>query len=114
MRKKIEEFANQAVTSAREAVSQAQKTYNESGLKDILEQTGSDVKSFLDEKGITEKFQQVTSTVNETFDSISGEVIMRSIAKHIQIQEELNEILADKLAEALERIEVLEGKKNEN
>ncbi len=67
-------------------------------------------KKFLDEKGITETVSNVTGAVDDGLDALSGKKILDLVEEHLARQAKYNDILATKLEEALQRIEVLEAR----
>lgn len=59
-----------------------------------------------------DKTSKAQKNVTEFLDTASGQKIFNEMQKHIALQEQYNDVLANKLAEALKRIEVLEAKLN--
>ena len=67
-------------------------------------------KQFCDDKGITEKAIKVGNKVNAGKKTFTGEKALEELTKIINLQNCYNDLLATKLEEALQRIEVLEQK----
>jgi hypothetical protein len=64
-------------------------------------------KQFCDEKGITEKAIKVGSKINYGKKTFTGEKASEDVNKFLNLQNCYNDLLATKLEEALQRIEVL-------
>ncbi|MBL6991255.1 MAG: hypothetical protein ISR65_15835 [Bacteriovoracaceae bacterium] len=106
--KKASGWLKQATDTANDVVKTAQKEYQDSGVKDIVDEKAKQTKEFLDESGITDKAVEMSSTATEHLDSVSGKKILDLVEERLQLQSGYNDILATKLEEALGRIEKLE------
>ncbi len=69
-------------------------------------------KQFCDKKGITEQAIKVGNKVNNSKKTFTGEKALEELTKIIDLQKCYNDLLATKLEEALQRIEVLEQRLN--
>ena len=63
-----------------------------------------------DASGAKDKMDAITGTVSEGFDVVSGQAMYQAVQEHLAVQEQYNDVLANKLFEALERIKKLEEK----
>ncbi len=96
----------------------AEKTIDElerTGTLDEIRNTQTNVKKYMDDKGITEKAEQglskakdISEIAGEHLDQISGKKILEIVEQRLEMQTEYNDLLATKLEEALRRIDVLE------
>ena len=75
--------------------------------KETVEKT----KSILDQSGATELYNDVSDNMSNHFDMASGTKQFNLIQERLELQTKYNNILAQKLEEALKRIEVLESLK---
>lgn len=76
--------------------------------KNKLTNFAKDSKKFLDKKGVTEKVNNVTQVTGDKFDTVSGYKMFKLVEERLEIQNSYNDILAEKLEEALQRIAELE------
>ena len=82
--------------------------YQESSLKEAVDDTAQKTKSYLDESGISGHAAKLSTATTEQLDSVSGKKIMEELLHQKALQEDYNNILATKLEEALTRIARLE------
>ena len=104
--------ANSALKDIKEKaveISQTAKAeLKESGFTDKVAEAAERTKKFLDEKGVTEKVNQASDKVSEHFDVVAGAKQLQLVEEHLALQSTYNDVLAEKLEEALNRIEALE------
>jgi hypothetical protein len=74
-----------------------------SSLKDLVEKKYTD-------SGAGSAASNIASKVTDQFDVISGQAMYDAVIDRLAIQDKYNDVLANKLLEALDRIEVLEKK----
>lgn len=67
-----------------------------------------DSKKYLDDKGVTQKVNNVSQVASEQFDTVSGHKVFKLVEERLEIQNNYNDLLAEKLEEALQRIAELE------
>jgi hypothetical protein len=60
------------------------------------------------DSGAHDKVSKVTGKVSEKFDVVSGQAMYQAVQERLARQDEFNNVLANKLVEALERIQGLE------
>lgn len=77
--------------------------------KDKLTSIAKDSKKFLDDKGVTQKVNQATQVAGEKFDTVSGHKMFKLVEERLEVQNTYNDLLAEKLEEALQRISQLES-----
>ncbi len=84
--------------------------------KDKMKQAKSKVteatnktKGLLDDYGVTDKVNAASDTVGEHLDTISGAKQLQLVEERLALQSQYNDILAQKLDEALDRINELES-----
>ena len=107
---KAGEFAKQFAEKASEVSEAAAKELEKSGLKAKAQEAAETSKQFLDEKGITEKVSKASDTLGEHLDTVSGTAQLKLVEERLELQAQYNDILAEKLEEALKRIDELEKK----
>lgn len=88
----------------------AKEEYEHSDVKRYLDKLSAETKRFLDEHGITEHVSKAYDTTQEQLDVVSGSKILRLVEERLELQEKYNDVLATKLSEALQRIELLEAR----
>ena len=93
-----EEFADRVVQKA-----------DESGLTETIQKKASEVKDFLDEKGVTETAGKIAAEVDNQFSVLSGQKILALVEERLTLQATYNDVIADQLEKALQRIAVLEA-----
>ena len=84
--------------------------FEKSGAKDFVDQALGAGNDLLKKTRISETASQISESVNNELDSISGKKIMEKLTAHIVLQEQYNDVLAGKLEETLNRVEELEKK----
>ena len=80
-------------------------------MKDVGSKSGEifdDTAKRYKESVVKEKLDAVTDATTNQLDVISGQKMYDLVQKRVELQNELNDVLAYKLQEALERIEALE------
>lgn len=80
-----------------------------SGVLEKFESAAARTKEYLDEKGVTQKLQEASSTVGSHLDTLSGQKILELVQGRLELQARYNDVLATKLDEALKRIHALES-----
>ena len=75
--------------------------------KKVVE-TSQQVKQKLDDTGVTDKAVRAYEATQDHLDAVSGAKILRLVEERLEIQARYNDILATKLAEALQRLDALE------
>lgn len=108
MWKSAADLVRSASDSAGEAMKEAKEKYEQSHLKEKLDQATERTQNVLEKTGIPDFAGRVSKTANEQLDSISGAKMLALVEERLQIQDHYNDILAAKLQEALDRIEKLE------
>ena len=81
--------------------------------KELKKKFDSLVKSttkYLNDSGVTEKVNQVSEVAEDQFDTISGFKQFKLVEEQLELQGKYNDILAQKLEEALDRIAMIESK----
>lgn len=64
----------------------------------------------LDQRGVKRALGSAAGAVVDRLDQVTGKQLVELLEERLRMQDEYNDVLATKLAEALERIAVLEGK----
>jgi hypothetical protein len=115
IKKNAQTFFSLAKQAASELKDKAVEGYDKSGAKDEIEKRLKDAKEFMDESGISDKaeislkkVQVLSELASDNFDKVSGKKILELVESRLLLQTQYNDILATKLDEALNRIEVLE------
>lgn len=119
MSEELKKSAISFLKKAKETVTEvAEKTVDElekAGTLDEIRKTQTNVKKYMDDKGITEKAEQslskakeISDVASEHLDQVSGKKILETVEHRLEMQTEYNDLLATKLEEALSRIEALE------
>ena len=98
--------AGKATEVARGAADIGKSAY--SGSK--LESTISFVDGELDQRGIKKAVTETAGAVVDKLDELTGKRLVELFEKRLKLQDEYNDILATRLAEALERISNLEAR----
>ena len=71
--------------------------------------------STLEQRGVKQAFGSAAGAVVDRLDQVTGKQLVELLEERLRMQDEYNDVLATKLAEALERIATLEEKlRNEN
>ena len=71
--------------------------------------------STLEQRGVKQAFGSAAGAVVDRLDQVTGKQLVELLEERLRMQDEYNDVLATKLAEALERIASLEEKlRNEN
>ncbi|MDE0724614.1 MAG: hypothetical protein OSB62_07955 [Alphaproteobacteria bacterium] len=81
-------------------------------VKNEVTARGYDKKIEVAVNSASDKTSKAQKNVTDFLDTASGQKIFNEMQKHIALQEQYNDVLANKLSEALKRIEVLEEKLN--
>lgn len=84
------------------------KDYPSAEVKKRVDQLTSQTEHYLDETGVTEKVSRAYGATQEHLDTVTGAKLLQLAEERMELQAKYNDILATKLAEALQRIEVLE------
>ncbi len=110
----VQPFASKASDSVEELANSTGKLYLESGAKRQLDTLTTTAKKHYDESGLNDQAKAISDTVSDQFDIVSGQAMFQAIQDYMAKQDQYNDILANKLFEALERIrnieESLDGK----
>ncbi len=85
-------------------VNDTKDLYKSSGIDEKVTKT----KEFLDETGVTKKVNDVSDSVGNHFDVVSGTKQLILVEERLELQAKYNDLLAQKLDEALTRIAALE------
>jgi len=119
--KKAQSIFNSAKQAANQLKDKAIEGYDKSGAKTVVEKSTKETMDFMDRNGITDKaeagikkLQEVTDIASENFDKVSGKRILEIVENRLILQTQYNDLLASKLEEALNRIEVLEKSIRDN
>lgn len=71
--------------------------------------------STLEQRGVKQAFGSAAGAVVDRLDQVTGKQLVELLEERLRMQDEYNDVLATKIAEALERIATLEEKlRNEN
>lgn len=84
------------------------RDYPGAEVKKQVDQLASQAKQYLDETGVTEKVSKAYGVTQEHLDTMTGVRLLQLAEERMELQAKYNDILATKLAEALQRIEALE------
>lgn len=117
IKKSVLNLFNKAKDAVTEIAEKAKDELESSGALDQIEKKATEMKSYMDENGYSEKAEQGLSKLRETtdiasdhLDKLSGKKILELVESRLDTQTQYNDILASKLEEALSRISVLEEK----
>ena len=105
---KAGKFVQQLSDKAVEVTSAAKEEFDKSELKTRAATAAQATKQFLDEKGVTEKVVKVSDVIGDNLDTVAGVKQLQLVEERLELQAQYNDILAEKLEEALGRIEALE------
>ena len=78
------------------------------GLPDQIAKRSKDIKDTLDSTGITDKATKLAKVTGDQLDKISGAKLLEIVEQRLELQAKYNDILAEKLDEALTRTQKLE------
>ena len=115
MAKKVLGDASTQVSNAGIAVTYKAASYGSTGIAKATEvgrQTFNSANSAIDSSGVKDAVKATASVVSGKLDEVSGKRLVELLEKKLQIQDSYNDILATRLAEALDRIAVLENRLN--
>lgn len=79
--------------------------------EDIKKRVGAlfqNTKQYLEDKGVTQKVDEASKYAGDHFDTVSGIKQFKLVEERLELQNQYNDILAQKLEEALSRISELE------
>jgi len=100
-------FASQATRSAVETGKQA---YTGSKLESAINYIDGE----LDQRGAKQAIKDTTGAVIDKLDQVSGKRLVELLEARLQVQDTYNDVLATRLAEAIDRIAKLEARFNEH
>lgn len=115
MAKKVLGDASARVSIAGIAATSKAASIGSSGVAKAAEvgkQSFNAANSALDSSGVKDAVKATASVVSGKLDEVSGKRLVELLEKKLQIQDSYNDILATRLAEALDRITVLEDRFN--
>jgi len=95
--------------SATEAASQVQKKYDSLDVKTKVERTSSQLKQVLEESGLSDTLKSASKSVDHQLSTLSGQKVLELVEERLALQAQYNDLLAEKLEQALLRIETLES-----
>jgi hypothetical protein len=113
MAKKVLGDASTHVSNAGVAVSSKAASFGSSGVAKATEvgkQTFIAANAAIDASGAKETIKATASVVSGKLDEVSGKRLVELLEKKLAIQDSYNDILATRLAEALDRIKALEDR----
>jgi hypothetical protein len=103
-------FASKVAESVGNLTDATTKKYEESGVKEKVATFANTTSKKYEESGAKERVEAVTGKVSEQFDVLSGQAIFQAVQDNLAKQDQYNDVLANKLLEALDRIKQLEDK----
>lgn len=106
----VRPLATKASESVNKVVSSTSKKYEESGAKEKVDSLASVASKKYEESGAKSTVDTVSGKVSESFDVVSGQAMFQAVQDRLTKQDQYNDVLANKLLEALERISQLEQK----
>ena len=115
MAKKALGDASTHVSNTGVAVTSKAVSYGSTGIAKATEvgkQTLNTANSAIDSSGVKDAVKATASVVSGKLDEVSGKRLVELLEKKLQIQDSYNDILATRLAEALDRISALEDRLN--
>ncbi len=104
----VQPVTKKATDSAGSLAASAGRKYEESGVKERIDSAANTVKQQYEDSGLKDRAESVSNTVSGQFDIVSGQAMFQAVQDHLAKQEQYNDVLANKLFEALERIKQLE------
>ena len=103
-------WATRISREVQEAAGAVKADFEASSLKQNLDRAMQTAKQALDDSGATAVTSKVYEVTQDHLDAVTGAKILRLVEERLEIQARYNDILATKLHEALQRLEVLEQK----
>ncbi len=108
LKKKAMGFIKKASSVVSEKLDSAKNEYDKSEIKKVVDEKAKQTKDYLNESGVSDKVSEISDVASEHLDKVSGKKILDVVEERLSIQDEYNNILATKLEEALQRIDILE------
>ena len=105
---KLKDAAKSGVATAGEGLQALAETEQGQKMTGAAKDGAQALNDLADRTGAKAAYGTVSETVSDRFDSMSGEKVMQEMQRRLDGQDELNDALANRLHEALTRIESLE------
>jgi len=102
--------AAKTADTTRGAIETGQQAYSGSKLESLVNYVDGE----LDQRGAKKAIKDSTGAVVGKLDQVTGKRLIELLEEKLRIQDEYNDILATRLAEALERIAKLEARSHEH
>ncbi len=110
LKKSAKEWFKKATDVATETATAIKSEYDGSELKKNVDEKLKETEKVLDDLGVTEKASEISSYTSDQFDKVSGSKILELVEERLSKQDSYNDLLAEKLDEALNRVSELEKK----
>ena len=94
--------------AASAAIAAGKGVYARSGLDAAVDYIGDG----LEQKGVFDAIESATEAVGDKFGQITGKRLVEMLEEKLRLQDQYNDVLATRLAEALERIATVEARLN--